>query len=75
MSLSIIKEHARQHLAGKGKIDIKNPHYGASGLFEATIVVTGTKCIEYYHAYTQNGTIAMTKARTELLTPLPLFGQ
>ena len=68
-----ILRHARERLAGLGKIEIRDGHFGAYGIYEATVVLTSADKVEYYHACANSSAVGLVKARTEKLPELPLF--
>ena len=73
MSCAAILRHARCRLAGLGKIEIRDGHPGAYGIYEATVVLTCADKVEYYHACASSSAVSLVKARTAKLPELPLF--
>lgn len=73
MTLEAIKRHARQHLAGRGKVTVKNAHPEAHGLIGATVILDTPEQREVYRAWADRNAVAMHKTRTEPLPTLPLL--
>ncbi len=73
MSKSAIQRHADKYLGHLGKIQLRNCHAEAHGVYGATVVLTLSDSIEYYAAFAGDGAVSMTKTRTEPLPQLPLF--
>jgi hypothetical protein len=75
MSRSAIQEHADKYLGLLGKVELKNGHEEANGIYSATVVLTRTDCVEYYAAFAGGGAVGMIKIRSEPLPSLPLFAK
>jgi hypothetical protein len=73
MSRSAIQKHADKYLGDHGKVELKNGHREAHGIYGATVVLTRRDCIEYYAAFAGGDAVSMTRTRTELLPELPIF--
>ncbi len=73
MSKSAIQKHADKHLGHLGKIEIRNGHAEAHGIYGATVVLTREDSVEYYAAFAGGGAIGMTWTRTEPLPQLPIL--
>jgi len=73
MSRSAILKHAEKYLGLLGRIELKNGHQEAHGIYGATVVLTREDCVEYYAAFAGGGAVSMTKTGTELLPELPIF--
>ncbi|MGB9069416.1 MAG: hypothetical protein WCC21_12685 [Candidatus Acidiferrales bacterium] len=73
MSRSAIEKHAHKYLGHLGRVELKNCHREADGIYGAIVVLTRSDCIEYYAAFAGSGAVSMTRTRTEPLPDLPLF--
>jgi len=73
MSRAAIQRHADKYLGHLGKVELRNGHREAYGIYGATVVLTRLDCIEYYAAFAGGGAVSMTKTREEPLPKLPIF--
>jgi hypothetical protein len=73
MSRSAIQKHADKYLGHLGKVELRNCHREAHGIYGATVVLTRADCVEYYAALAGNGAVSMTRTGIEPLPALPLF--
>jgi hypothetical protein len=73
MSRSAIQKHADKYLGHLGKVELRNGHREAHGIYGATVVLTRVDCVEYYAAFAGGGAVSMTRTRTEPVPELPIF--
>ena len=73
MSRSAIQKHADKYLGHLGKVELRNGHREAHGIYGASVVLTRVDCVEYYAAFAGGGAVSMTRTRIEPLPELPLF--
>lgn len=73
MSRSAIKKHADKYLGHLGRVELRNGHQEAHGIYGATVVLTRVDCVEFYAAFAGGNAVSMTRTGTEPLPELPLF--
>jgi hypothetical protein len=73
MSRSAIQKHADKYVGHLGKIELRNGHREAHGIYGAAVILTRHDCVEYYAALAGSGAVSMTRTRTELLPELLIF--